>query len=59
MNKEKRRGGIILQVAILFALGILTTGLLTYFSEQKLRDGLAAMEQKAIQLCPAVEHLIF
>ena len=36
MNKEKRRGGIILQVAILFALGVLTTGLLTYFCEQKL-----------------------
>ena len=36
MNKQKRKGGIILQVAILFALGVLTTGLLTYFSEQKL-----------------------
>ncbi len=36
MNKEKRRGGIIRQVAVLFLLGVLTTGLITYFSEQRL-----------------------
>lgn len=38
MNEGKRKGGIILHVAILFFVGIVTTGLLTYFSEQKLSD---------------------
>ena len=36
MNRRKIKGGIILQVAVLFLLGVLTTGLLTYISEQKL-----------------------
>ncbi len=36
MKKEKLRGSIILQVAILFALGVLVTGLLTYFTQQEL-----------------------
>ena len=35
-RKEKRKGGIILEVAALFLMGVLTTGLLTWFSEQAL-----------------------
>lgn len=34
MKKEKRYGSIILQVVVLFLIGIAATGLLTYFSEQ-------------------------
>ncbi len=33
MNEEKRSGGIILQVAVLFALGILITGIVTFMSQ--------------------------
>ena len=36
MSRGKIKGGIILQVAVLFLLGVLTTGLLTYFSEKEL-----------------------
>ncbi|MBQ5978022.1 MAG: serine/threonine-protein phosphatase [Oscillospiraceae bacterium] len=32
-NKEKRKGSIILQVATLFAIGILATGLITFISQ--------------------------
>ena len=35
-RKETRKGGIILEVAVLFLVGVLTTGFLTYFSEQNL-----------------------
>ncbi|MBQ4425308.1 MAG: serine/threonine-protein phosphatase [Lachnospiraceae bacterium] len=35
-NKEQRRVSIILQVAILFIIGILSTGVLTFFSEKSL-----------------------
>ena len=33
MKEEKRKGGIILQVAVLFALGILITGIVTFMSQ--------------------------
>ena len=35
MREEKRRGGIILQVAVLFALGILITGIVTFMSQYR------------------------
>ena len=37
-NKEKRKGGIILQVATLFAIGILATGLITFISQHARSD---------------------
>ena len=36
MKRNSFRGGLILQVAILFALGVLVTGFLTYFTEHEL-----------------------
>ena len=38
MNKEKRRGSIIIQVAILFLIGVAITGILTYIFETRLYD---------------------
>ena len=38
MNKEKRRGSIIIQVAVLFLIGVAITGILTYISETRLYD---------------------
>ena len=38
MKQEKSRISIIIEVAILFLIGILTTGILTYFSETRLAD---------------------
>ena len=36
MKSQKKRGGVIVQVAVLFILGVLVTGLLTWFTEQSL-----------------------
>ena len=35
MTKEKRKGGIILQVAILFALSIVAMGIILLYDEKK------------------------
>lgn len=36
MKREKRRSSIILEVAVLFLIGVITTGILTYVSETRL-----------------------
>ena len=38
MEKRQIKGSILLQVAVLFALGILATGLITYISQHKVSD---------------------
>ncbi len=38
MKRKTLRSGIIAQVAVLFALGVLVTGLMTYFTEAELSD---------------------
>ena len=38
MDREKKKTGIILQVAALFVLGVLMTGIITYFSQRSLSD---------------------
>ena len=38
MKEHHKRGGIILQVAILFALAVITTGILTYITQHAQAD---------------------
>ena len=57
---QNQRGGIILQVAILFLLGVLTTGLLTFVSEQKLSGANVKKqtENYAAQIADEVERAV-
>lgn len=56
MKKEKRTYGIILEVAIFFLIGIITTGLLTYVSETRLNGEsvLTQTERHAAQVANEV-----
>lgn len=70
MEKKTGKGSIILQVAILFLIGILTTGILTYVFERRLSnesvtrqteqraEEFADEARRAIQEFPAYEWLL-
>ncbi len=56
MNAEKQKGSIILEIAVLFLIGMVLTGVLTYFSETRHSDGIVAghTEQRAAQIADEV-----
>ena len=60
MKKKQRKGGIILQVAILFFIGVLTTGILTYVSERRLSNEsvIKQTEQRAAELADEVKRSV-
>ena len=57
MKKKHLRIGIITQVALLFALGVLTTGILSYFSQRAASDNSvrSEVEQMAAQMAEEVK----
>ena len=60
MKKRQRKGGIILQVAILFLVGILTTGILAYVSERRLSNESVTRqtEQRAAEFADEVKRSV-
>ena len=60
MKKKLRKDGIILQVAILFLVGILTTGILTYVSERRLSNESVTRqtEQRAAEFADEVKRSV-
>ena len=60
MTHRKKRGSIILLVAVFFLIGVLTTGLLTYFSERQLSTSSVKrqMEQWAAEISVEVKEAV-
>ena len=60
MQKKRRRISILLEVAVLFLIGVLTTGILTYLSERNLSDASvkAQTEQRASEIANEVKQSI-
>ena len=60
MTHRKKRGSIILLVAVFFLIGVLTTGLLTYFSERQLSTSSVKrqMEQWAAEISAEVKEAV-